>query len=183
MDKTAIRVVQKVWKKKEAKDGRTFYYPVSAVNVADTVRAPMCNPADEIHVDHHDPQSRGYGGSVLKFELEDGTIDEVKGPWHGGYNSEEVTGVRVSDLHYSHVTIGFKAGEGFMEVEPSSIVYQDPGWVLGPYMRGARIAQQLADLWDTTLYCVSHSYGGASAGYHNPGDKQHIMARRPTDER
>jgi len=40
----------------------------------------------EIYVDTGDPESQGFGGAICMFTLEDGTKEQVKGPWHS--NSE-----------------------------------------------------------------------------------------------
>lgn len=184
MDKSQIRAKVTRWKKYDT-ERCVYYIPIEGeLNIGDrAIAIPIVNPADETHVDSRNPNSEGYGGSRLKFPLGNGEVDEVKGPWHGGsYNFEKDTGIRITDLHYTFVTIATRDMPGFMNYDPDSIVYQDPGWVLGPFMRGERLARQLADIMEIPLYKVSESAGGASAHWVDPGQKMHPMAKRDGDE-
>jgi hypothetical protein len=179
-DKTEWHARPKKFRKIESLDGtRTYYLPIEGVNAADHFRY-VVNCADGVHVTDPNPSGpfRGYGGSTLEFPLDDGTIDKVKGPWHT--NSEaffKETGINISDLHLTQVTIGTESGKGFMEVG-GDVLYRENEPVLGPFMRGERIAQQLADVLDISVYCVRESAGGGSAGWHKPGQKLHPMAER-----
>lgn len=178
ISKDEITERPKVYRKLQGNDKRVWYIPI-ATNVADWFKGV----GDSIHVTDPEPVGgmRGYGGSTLEFPLEDGTVDEVKGPWHT--NSEaffSATGLNISDLHYTCVTIGTERGEGLMEVG-GEIIYQDPGWVLGPFMRGERIAHQLADVHNRRLYVVRESQVGGSAGFVEPNTTPHPMARRKGD--
>lgn len=178
----------KKWRKYETtRKGEpvTYLVPISGeMNIGDLVKeVPIVNPADKIHVDTHDPKSDGYGGSTMAFTLEDGSEYKVKGPWHGGSFSFDI--FRITDLHYTFVTIGTEhppGNEWFMSIPEEYVIYQDPGWVLGPFMRGERLARQLADVLNQPLYLISESYGGASAHWVKPGQKMHVMAKRGQED-
>jgi hypothetical protein len=182
LDKKPLRSGEKTYRKFTADNGRIYYVPVS-VNAGDFGATEVYNnPGDGVHVDTLDPKSQGYGGSKLTFKLTDGTVEVVKGPWHTHSSSLlKETGLKITDLHYTYVIIAKDSGKGFMK-PGHDIVYADPEWVLGPFMRGERLAQQLADLHDIPLFRVTESMGGASSKWHNPGDKVHPMARRVEDE-
>lgn len=155
-----------VWRAMDGPGGRTYYYPVD-----------VPNPGDHVHVDTKDPESRGYGGRTLEFKLEDGEVRSVKGPWHGGLQElYEQTGIRLADLHYTKVTVEAQGPNGSPEV-----VYKEDDFVLGQFMRGARIAYQLADALGRPVELHVNSAGGGMAGMIHPGERQHSMATRRGD--
>lgn len=166
---------------------RTYYLMVSRPNIADS-----------IYVDPHDPNSRGFGGSLLQFTLEDGTVDEVKGPWHTGANALlNDTGMDIRDLHATQVTIwstkpGIWRGKGYETVdgklvwtdvereifEKDEILYHEEVPALGIFMRGERIAHAYAKATGKTVYLRSESSGGSSEHQVGPDSKMHPMAER-----
>lgn len=140
------------------------------------VKTTVINPAGHIHVTDKNPSGpqafRGYGGSMLRFELEDGTVREVKGPWHtnsAAFLAE--TGILITDLHLTRLTIRDNDHNG-------KILYEEKEPVLGPFMRGERIVQQLANLLERPLYCERESEGGSSKHTCFPDKKPHTMAMR-----
>lgn len=169
--------LQDTYRKVVDDNGTVWLIPISG-DIAWGVKG-FPNVADGIHTDYpDDKRSLGYGGSTVEFMLVDGTTYTAKGPWHSNsMGLYERTGVNVSDLHLTQVTISLDAGEAFMQ-PGNDVVYAESEPVLGPFMRGERIAQQLADVLDKPLYCVSKSTGGGSARWHKPGDVLHPMARR-----
>lgn len=40
------------------------------------------NPRNELYVSSSEGDIGGYGGGTLKFQLEDGSIISLRGPWH-----------------------------------------------------------------------------------------------------
>jgi hypothetical protein len=147
-----------IHRKIEGKKG-TWLVPVNIIN-----------PADWVHVDTHDPKSRGYGGGMLEFELEDGTTYAVKGPWHSSGVFDD-TGVLIADLHLTRLTIRENDKDG-------KILYEEKEPVLGPFMRGERIGQQLANIMNKELYIIRESEGGGSMHTAYPGKMPHVMAIR-----
>lgn len=145
------------------------------------VRTDTVDAAAHLHVDKHEDFSgdrpfgarmRGYGGSVLEFELEDGGIYSAKGPWHsnsGAFYSD--TGVLITDLTLTRLVLKLNDSEG-------EVIYEEEKPVLGPFMRGERIAHQLANLWEKAIYVESHSNGGSSAHTAQPDTMPHPMAVR-----
>src|ERR1041385_5099515 len=166
----------------DERSGNTYYVPVDQVNANDDV---LC--------DIHDPNSRGYGGSTFNLETTDETIDDVKGPWH---TSVPYDVCKATDLKFTKVTIiedpksipytewntieekyGKNSVEYFLRVT-GTLLYRETEWVLGPFMRGARIAQQLADLRNKDIFFHQESQGGAYSTVAKPGGKLHPMAER-----
>lgn len=48
---------------------------------------PLDNDPYKIHVDMHDPNSEGYAGRTISFNLEDGTEYNAKGPWNSNVDA------------------------------------------------------------------------------------------------
>lgn len=139
--------------------GRTYYLPTKILNIA-----------DEVHCDTHDPNSRGYGGSTFQFKLEDGTTDTVKGPWHCSATIEEI-GLNLSELHKTRVLL-------LDPTNDDAVLYEEKEFVLGAFYRGDRIAQQLSDATNKSIYIKVESAGGSHSHTCNPGDNLHPLAER-----
>jgi hypothetical protein len=134
--------------------------------------------AAHIHVNDNEPTGpfRGYGGSILQFEMEDGSIYEIKGPWHTNADALfKDTGLLITDLHMTRVVIR----DGYPD---SKVIYEEEKPVLGPFMRGERIAHQLADLMERRLFVSSYSEGGSSSHTVHPHTEPHVMAIRGKDD-
>lgn len=130
------------------------------------VRLGTLDAAGEIYIDTRDPDSQGFGGSVLKFPLDDGTVDEVKGPWHtNSVPFFDDTGINLSELHLTKITLWVEGAE--------PPIYEEKDYVLGPHYRGYRIARQLAILWNKKIKFKSESHGGSSTGWEDPIDRKH----------
>lgn len=172
-----------IHRKFEADNGHTYLIPVNIVNAA-----------DEVHVNTHDPNSRGYGGSVFHFETTEGT-ETVKGPWHG---SSPYRVCNVTELHYTKVTLVARAeyvdyNDWVDHVREhggdkdcvvcrfrmiGEILYDEKEWVLGTFYRGDRIAQQLADLRKEPIFVNVESMGGGHSHEAKPGGELHPLAHR-----
>lgn len=179
-----------VYRKIETNNGRTYLVPVNVPNAA-----------DYIHVDVHDPTSRGYGGRTLEFPLEDGTMYKTKGPWHT--NSEALlkeTGIDIRELHGTKVTIWSVVDEvstfkeyvrqedgtlKWMDVTrprpvKGEVIYEEQDYCLGDFHRGERVAQAIADIRQETVKFKSESRGGAVEAWKTPNDPIEARKAKPT---
>ena len=131
------------------------------------------NVADDLHVfikgtgklDYFE----GYGGAIIDFLLEDGTIDKVKGPWHSNPDSLlQDTGIDVRDKTITIGAIGrsrvFDDDNEFIE----DILHEDKDWVLGSFRRIKNMAQQFADELGIKIWYYSQSSGGFTTGWADP---------------
>lgn len=140
-----------------------YYVPVDIVN-----------PGDELHVTDSQPsRMRGYGGSILKFEMEDGSVESVPGPWHT--NSKAFfkhTGINIGELHLTRITIW----------DGKDCIYQEKEPVLGAFYRGERIAQQLAVIRNRSITVRSESSSGGSEKVCYPDGRYiHPLSKRAND--
>ncbi len=106
-----------------------------------------------------DTKSEGFGGRTLSFPLEDGTVYEAKGPWHGNADSLfNDTGVDVRDTHYTFVVLAM-ARDGYPTIL-RDVVYKDAAPVLGAFDRYKELCKQ----YPQALQYYSESSGGSSCG-------------------
>jgi len=142
------------YKRVIGKLGRTWLYAIQD------------NPADNIYVSG-DKNSDGFGGATLSFTLEDGTIEELRGPWHT--NSDDLysnTGVDLRDKHLTFVAIGkrrktYRTKQGWVD-KIIEVLYQDKKPIIGEFDRGKKLAQSIANKLKQTVYCYIESQGGSS---------------------
>lgn len=147
----------KKFKKYQGKSGNTWYLSIQE------------NCADNVYVDQHDPKSDGFGGAVLTFELEDGTVDKVKGPWHS--NSEAFsrdTGINITNKHLSFVVISKERGQDKnYRTVMKDVLYQDEKPTLGIYDRYKELAKPFIEeavKSGTSLFYYSKGVGSSSSG-------------------
>lgn len=179
-----------VYRPIEALNGRTYY-----------VRLDVLNMADYIYVDTKNPESDGFGGAYIPFMLEDGTMMEpVKGPWHTNCGALlKETGLDLRELHLTRITLwsvktethdrfqsyredpetgklewGYWMKDYLVEDE---VIYEELQPVLGIFMRGDRIAHQIADTLGKPIKLRSQSEGGSSIHIIQPHSEMHPMAR------
>jgi hypothetical protein len=108
---------------------------------------------------------RGFGGSTLSFNLEDGEIVQLQGPWHS--NSEALysdTGIDVRDKFYTWGCVSEEREWKNHDTIMKGVIYKDDSPVLGDYYRVTRIAMDIAKKLNKTIYCYSESAGGSSCG-------------------
>lgn len=131
--------------------------------------------ADHVYVEGG-PNSRGFGGRTLKFELEDGSFLELKGPWHTTANALfKDTGHDVRDTHLTFVVIG-KGRGGTSDQDCRTIihdvVYKDEAPAEGPWNRGEILAKKLANEMGVTLhFCIEGDSGGLTS-WADPDSKE-----------
>jgi hypothetical protein len=113
---------------------------------------------------------QGFGGATLRFELEDGTVDNIKGPWHS--NSDALYCDTKHDIRDKHITQGIIAKERIHKDYYTSIykkiIHYDIEPVIGLFNRIEDIAQQYANDNDCDVYYAVRSDGGGSSGCCKP---------------
>jgi hypothetical protein len=113
------------------------------------------------------PNSQGFGGATIPFQLVDGTTLHLKGPWHS--NSEALFGACNIDLRSRHLTWGCIGTGRDWEQSRSKItglLYFDPeGGLEGPFNRIEAMAQAMAKERGEQLAYYSGSHGGSSCGF------------------
>ena len=150
-------VMERKFKKYQGKSGNTWYLSLQD------------NCADNVYVDQHNPKSDGFGGATLTFELEDGTIDSVKGPWHSNSKAfSKDTGIDITNKHLTFVVISKERGqdEKYRTVM-KDVLYEDEHPILGVYDRYKDIAKPFIEEAvknETNLYYYSKGTGGSSNG-------------------
>ena len=131
------------------------------------------NPADELHVfiKKENPNScfKGYGGATLKFLLEDGIVDEVKGPWHSNADSLfSDTGIDLRDKYKTIGAIGkgraYEDGKSYI----TDVLHEDTDWVVGSFDRLEEMAQKFADELGIEISYYSQSSGGSRTSWAMP---------------
>lgn len=145
------------------------------------------NEADEIYVGSSNPEEehtvglfRGFGGATLQFKLEDGTIDNVKGPWHS--NPDALLQSTGYDVRNKSLTWGciskHKSYEPNDKVYGGSdqifkdLIYIDDDPVIGEYTRIEKLAQEYANKLNMTIYYHNNSCGGSQTGCKKPKNNQ-----------
>ena len=153
-----------IYKQYRGKSGKTWL-----VRVCD-------NPADYIFVEadkgENDPSYRGfrgYGGSTLKFNIEDGVILELRGPWHSNSNAFfGDTGVDIRDKHLTYYIIAkSRDHENFITVLVD-VIEKDEKPVVGLFYRGTLQAMEIAKKLNRPVMLYCETNGGSSCGYVYP---------------
>lgn len=124
------------------------------------------NNGNPSKINWHNPRDEnGYGGSVVKFPLEDGSICDVKGPWCRTADTLfEVTGI---DLRNNHLTFGIIALERQsvkhkgMTNDYKGVLYVDEDETVGDFDRIPKLAQKMAnERGENVVYQVITAGGG-----------------------
>jgi len=136
------------------------------------------NPADNVYVSGG-KGSQGFAGRTLEFELEDGSVERLVGPWHTNSGALFAdTGYDVRDKHLTFGVIGlgreYKNGSGG-GVTITDVIYQDEDWTIGTSDRIEKIAQKLANELGKTVMKFSKSSGGSSCGQVKPEKVREII--------
>ena len=145
-----------VWKKIPGKS-RNWYLPI--INGQEVV--------DGIHCDNGKSKeySEGYAGRTATFKLEDGTEDQVQGPWHSNSAAFfEDTGVDMQDKHLTWGVIYTKEiRRDYMTaiIDQKDIYHIDEGWTQGKFQRIEELAQKLANTHGLRMFYYAQSSGGS----------------------
>lgn len=133
--------------------------------------AIQSNPADSIYVSGGE-HSEGMAGRTFTFKLEDGTTEDIKGPWHTNSNALlKDTGIDIRDLHSTFGVIGMDRSYGSNGIHPVTIhdvLHLDSDWTLGTFDRIEQLAQIFANNHLKPVCYFVKSKGGSSCGYAKP---------------
>lgn len=142
------------YRKVIGKSGRIWLYAIQG------------NSADNIYVSGS-KNSDGFGGRTLSFTLEDGSIEELKGPWHT--NSDDLYNNIGIDLRNKHLTfVVISESRNRIQIERRyytkmvNVLYKDIKSTIGRFDRGEKIAQKIANKSQQCIYCYTQSQGGSS---------------------
>jgi len=154
----------RVYHKVEGKNGRTWLY------------ADQENAGDNVYVSGG-PNSDGFGGRTLTFQLVGGGEIQLKGPWHSNSGALKAdTGVDVTNQHRTWGVISRKKerikSTNFMSGKFVDVCHIDQEPVVGEYNRIMDLAQVFADVFGEPVYYYSQSQGGSSSGQIKPSEKK-----------
>lgn len=156
----------KVYQKVQSTKGKnTYYVPVNG-----------SERAGNIYVDPHDPKSEGFAGRVISFPLEDGTVDEVKGPWHTNCDALfEETGLDLRNEHRTFVVLGMGRTYEDHKTVITDVIYQDPeGGLVGSFDRYKELELQYPE----AEQYYSESRGGSSCGQTTLGRERWLASQK-----
>ena len=132
--------------------------------------ADQPNAADNIYVEGK-KGSDGFGGATLKFELVDGTVLSLTGPWKTGADGLLAdTGHDVTDRYLTRGIVAFtRESQPYPKPDIfSDIVHHDTGHVLGQFDRIDHIAQAAANESGRKVWFSTISGGGGHAAWKHP---------------
>ena len=153
-------VASKVWVKYIGKyDGRIWLHPKNeAFNTMVIVEGG--------------PNSDGFGGRTLPFNMDDGSVLQLKGPWSASHDEFfKQTGIDRREHYNTWGCIGRHRGHhsnprGYdsRTVICDLVYFDSPEGAIGGYDRIRDIARAMAAERDEVLFMHSATYGGSSSG-------------------
>jgi hypothetical protein len=131
------------------------------------------NEGDNIYVVYKDKKNQeGFCGSFISFELEDGTIDKVCGPWHS--NSGSLLSATQYDVTHKHLTQGIIALDStpvkgtLSTYSHKEVLHYDKEPKIGDFSRIEIMAQDFANKLNKEVYYAFVSNGGGCSGWKKP---------------
>ena len=134
--------------------------------------------ADHVYVgcSDLDHKSEGFGGATLSFDLIDGSVLKLKGPWKASAKKMlRATGVDITDRYSSRGVIAFskpthdRNGGGYFGTDTyTDLVHLDEDWVIGDYDRIDCLAQDIANETGRLTYFYAETQGGSHSGCREP---------------
>ena len=133
------------------------------------------NPADNVYCTPNErkpgfERSQGFGGATLTFKMEDGTEDQVQGPWHSCSDSLFLD--TMYDVRDKCLTRGICAKsvkrDYYNGDEYSEVLHYDENATLGEYDRIQNMAQKFANDLNCEIYYAMRSSGGGHSGCASP---------------
>jgi len=155
---------QAILKYKKIEGKSNIWYVAIQPNEGDNV---YCGSRSGKHSD-------GFGGSTLDFELEDGTIDKVQGPWHS--NSSALLDDTEYDVTHKHFTKGIIAldcvnvedSTDWMKTKHFEVLHYDKEPIIGDFERIDIMAQYFANELKKSIYYAVITSGGGRSKWVNP---------------
>ncbi len=132
------------------------------------------NAADNIYCSDG-KHSTGMEGRVIEFDLVDGSTVDIQGPRHSNSSALfAATGIDVRDKYSTFVVIALDMEYRVSISRPTMIDVQhlDKNWTIGEYERGDKLAQQIANKLNKTVYRYIKSKGGCTSGPIKPTNIQ-----------
>ena len=123
-------------------------------------------PADNIHTFSPFAQSKGYCGNSVTFNLDDGSILTLEGPWHS--NPEELffdTGIDIRGKHSTQVYLSTRVD--FNPDLHNSLYYEEEPHE-GFFNRGELLAQEFANELNKPIFYITKTAGGSHSGSVQP---------------
>jgi hypothetical protein len=152
------------YRKVTGKSGRNWYIAIDS-------------PAENVYISPKSEENapgykgfRGFGGRTLKFELEDGTVDHVKGPWASNTDSLFAdTGVDVRDQHvtFGVISRGISYDDQCRTIM-TDVIYIDYEPLKGPFDRIKNLAKEFANKEGKLVRYYSESKGGSITAWEKP---------------
>jgi len=133
--------------------------------------------ADNIYVSGG-PGSKGFGGATLEFQLVDGTVEKLVGPWH--CNAGDLfkdTGVDVRNKHSSRVIIAkdMQYEDNYMNRKVfKDVIVLEEEFVEGSFDRREmyELAQKHANELGQKLYIFKETGGGSCGEWIKPNNQE-----------
>lgn len=130
------------------------------------------NPGDHIYVEGG-PNSNGFGGRTLTFELVDGSSVALKGPWHSNSGALFAnTGVDLRDKHLTCGIVALKRTCGRLSRhepdEYDEVLHYDIEPVVGAFDRIEAIAKKEASMRHRPVFYAFVSASGGCSGQVQP---------------
>lgn len=149
-------VTDAIWKKHIGKSGKIWL--------------TLANGSADMMLVEGGPNSRGFGGATLQCKLEDGTIQELTGPWSS--NTESLFADTGIDLRNKIITWGvigrWRDFPRTTRIDHRNIIGGliefDSEPTAGIFERIETRARELAYQRDEILFYYSQSFGGSSCG-------------------
>lgn len=133
-----------------------YYIPSNILNQADHIYYDI-NP-NNYPIDKKCFQ--GFGGQTLSFKMLDGTIKDIKGPWHS--NSDALYNRTGLDLRNKTINIGFIYLTKHCSIleDYKDIIYYDEEPVISNYNRIKDLAYEYAQKYQQDVYFFMKGYCG-----------------------
>lgn len=114
------------------------------------------NKADWIYFRSHEAaKSQGFGGTSIDFNMKDGSVVTLQGPWHG--NAEHLyqdAGVDVRDKYLTRIVV---AEEYDYYSKINKVVYEEKEPVLGEFDRVEEVAKMVGkNKWFFSFSTTGH---------------------------
>jgi len=147
-----------VYKKVQGKH-KTWLYPINCPNPGDHIYCSASPRENEPGYQGF----RGFGGSTLSFQLKNGSVEKMQGPWYSDSNAlKDDTGMDLTHHHLTYVIVAEKRTYENYSTVLHGILYQDDKPMVGEFGRGKAIGQMYAKKLGCKVVVYSETFGGSS---------------------